>query len=162
MFITSSYTMNSKDETVRRYIMQRADLLGAIRLPDTAFKGNAGTEVVTDILILKKRAANTAYAGEDFLESPYKYINGYNGAYINSYFDTHPEMVLGTASMEGSMYRGASLTYKALEGKGSLADQIREAFKSIKGKMDYPAQLSPEKNNFAVEKASKKTTLNKQ
>ena len=156
MFITSSYTMNSKEETVRRYIMQRADLLGAIRLPDTAFKGNAGTEVVTDILILKKRAANTAYAGEDFLEAPYKYINGYNGAYINSYFDTHPEMVLGTASMEGSMYRGASLTYKALEGKGSLADQIREAFKSIKGKMDYPAQLSPEKTNFAVERAQKK------
>ena len=160
MFITSSYTMNSKDETVRRYIMQRADLLGAIRLPDTAFKGNAGTEVVTDILILKKRATNTAYSGEDFLEAPYKYINGYNGAYINSYFDAHPEMVLGTASMEGSMYRGASLTYKALEGKGSLADQIREAFKSIKGKMDYPAQLSPEKTNFAVERAGKKTKQN--
>ena len=157
MFITSSYTMNSKDETVRRYIMQRADLLGAIRLPDTAFKGNAGTEVVTDILILKKRAANTAYKGEDFLAAPYKYINGYNGANINSYFDTHPEMVLGTATMDGSMYRGGSLTYKALEGKGTLADQIREAFKSIKGKMDYPAQLSPEKANFSVERAGKKT-----
>ena len=59
MFITSSYTMNSSDSTVRRYIMQRADLLGAIRLPDTAFKGNAGTEVVTDILILKKRVGAT-------------------------------------------------------------------------------------------------------
>ena len=157
MFITSSYTMNSKDETVRRYIMQRADLLGAIRLPDTAFKGNAGTEVVTDILVLKKRTANTAYAGENFLEAPYKYINGYNGANINSYFDSHPEMVLGTASMDGSMYRGASLTYKALEGKGSLADQIRKAFSNIKGKMDYPAQLSPEKTNFAVERAGKQT-----
>ena len=157
MFITSSYTMNSKDETVRRYIMQRADLLGAIRLPDTAFKGNAGTEVVTDILILKKRAANTAYTGEDFLESPYKCVNGYNGAYINNYFNNHPEMVLGTATMDGGMYRGNNLTYKALEGKGTLADQIREAFKSIKGKMDYPAQLSPEKTNFAVEKAGNKT-----
>ena len=157
MFITSSYTMNSKDETVRRYIMQRADLLGAIRLPDTAFKGNAGTEVVTDILILKKRAANTAYTGEDFLAAPYKYINGYNGANINSYFDAHPEMVLGTATMDGSMYRGGSLTYKALEGKGTLADQIRKAFSNIKGKMEYPAQLSPEKTNFAVEKAGKKT-----
>ena len=160
MFITSSYTMNSKDSTVRRYIMQRADLLGAIRLPDTAFKANAGTEVVTDILILKKRPANTLYAGEDFLEAPYKSINGYNGAYINSYFDAHPEMILGTASMEGSMYRGASLTYKALEGKGSLADQIRSAFSHIKGKMDYPAQLSPEKTNFAVERAGKKTKQN--
>ena len=157
MFITSSYTMNSKDETVRRYIMQRADLLGAIRLPDSAFKGNAGTEVVTDILILKKRAANTAYDGENFLEAPYKYINGYNGAYINSYFNEHPEMVLGTATMDGGMYRGNNLTYKALEGKGSLADQIREAFSHIKGKMDYPAKLSPEKTNFAVERADKKT-----
>lgn len=160
MFITSSYTMNSSDSTVRRYIMQRADLLGAIRLPDTAFKGNAGTEVVTDILVLKKRAANTEYAGEDFLEAPYKYVSGYNGAYINRYFDNHPEMVLGTPSMEGGMYRGANLTYKALEGKGSLADQIREAFKNIQGKMDYPAQQSPEKTNFAVERAGKKTKEN--
>ena len=156
MFITSSYTMNSKDNTVRRYIMQKADLLGAIRLPDSAFKGNAGTEVVTDILILKKRAANTTYAGEDFLEAPYKYISGYNGAYINSYFENHPEMVLGTPTMGGSMYRGDSLTYKALEGKGSLADQIREAFKNIQGKMDYPAQQSPETTNFAVEREQKK------
>ena len=160
MFITSSYTMNSRDNTVRRYIMQKADLLGAIRLPDSAFKGNAGTEVVTDILILKKRAENTAYTGEDFLEAPYKYISGYNGAYINSYFENHPEMVLGTATMGGSMYRGDSLTYKALEGKGSLADQIREAFKNIQGKMEYPAQQSPEKVNFAVEKADKKTKEN--
>ena len=160
MFITSSYTMNSKDSTVRRYIMQRADLLGAIRLPDTAFKGNAGTEVVTDILILKKREANTPYAGEDFLEAPYKYINGYNGAHINSYFNNHPEMVLGTPSMDGGMYRGGSLTYKALEGKGSLADQIREAFTHINGKMDYTAAITPEKTNFAVERASKKTKQN--
>ena len=160
MFITSSYTMNSKDATVRRYIMQKADLLGAIRLPDNAFKGNAGTEVVTDILILKKRAANTAYAGEDFLEAPYKYISGYNGAYINSYFDNHPEMVLGTASMEGGMYRGDNLTYKAFTDRGSLADQIRAAFQNIQGKMEYPAQRSPEKTNFAVERADKKTKEN--
>ena len=160
MFITSSYTMNSQDSTVRRYIMQKADLLGAIRLPDTAFKGNAGTEVVTDILILKKRAENTNYAGEDFLEAPYKYVSGYRGAYINSYFDNHPEMVLGTPSMEGGMYRGDNLTYKAFTDRGSLADQIREAFKNIQGKMDYPAKLSPEKTNFAVERAGKKTKEN--
>ena len=162
MFITSSYTMNSKDSTVRRYIMQKADLLGAIRLPDSAFKGNAGTEVVTDILILKKRAANTAYAGEEFLEAPWTYpVKGsYNGEYISSYFTAHPEMVLGTPTFTGSMYRGNSLTYKALEGKGSLADQIREAFKNIQGKMDYPAQKSPEKTNFAVERADKKTKQN--
>ena len=160
MFITSSYTMNSKDSTVRRYIMQKADLLGAIRLPDSAFKGNAGTEVVTDILVLKKRAANTTYTGEEFLEAPHQYVSGYNGAYINSYFANHPEMVLGTASFSSGMYGGGNLTYKALEGKGTLADQIREAFKNIQGKMDYPAQLSPEKTNFAVERAGKKTKEN--
>ena len=162
MFITSSYTLNSKDSTVRRYIMQKADLLGAVRLPDSAFKGNAGTEVVTDIIILKKRAENTPYTGENFLEAPWSYpVKGnYNGAYINDYFTEHPEMVLGTPSMDGGMYRGGSLTYKALEGKGSLADQIREAFSHIKGKMDYPAKLSPEKTNFAVERASKKTKQN--
>ena len=160
MFITSSYTMNARENTVRRYIMQKADLLGAIRLPDTAFKGNAGTEVVTDILVLKKRADNTAYAGEDFLEAPYQYLSGYNGANINSYFTNHPEMVLGTASFDGGMYRGGNLTYKALEGKGTLADQIREAFKNIQGKMEYPAQRSPEKTNFAVERAGKKTKEN--
>lgn len=162
MFITSSYTMNSKDSTVRRYIMQRADLLGAVRLPDSAFKGNAGTEVVTDILILKKRAENTPYTGENFLEAPWSYpVKGnYNGAHINDYFTEHPEMVLGTPSMDGGMYRGGSLTYKALEGKGSLADQIREAFSHIKGKMDYPARLSPEKTNFAVERAAGKTKQN--
>ena len=162
MFITSSYTMNSKDATVRRYIMQKADLLGAIRLPDNAFKGNAGTEVVTDILILKKRAANTAYAGEDFLEAPWSYPvkNHYNGAYINSYFENHPEMVLGTPSFEGGMYRGDNLTYKALEGKGSLADQIRKAFQNIQGKMEYPAKRTPEKTNFAVERAGNNTKEN--
>ena len=160
MLITSSYTMNSKDNTVRRYIMQKADLLGAIRLPDNAFKGNAGTEVVTDILILKKRAENTAYAGEEFLEAPYQYISGYNGAYINSYFENHPEMVLGTATMAGGMYRGDNLTYKAFTDRGSLADQIREAFQNIQGKMDYPVKQSPEKTNFAVERADKKTKEN--
>ena len=162
MFITSSYTMNSSDSTVRRYIMQHADLLGAIRLPDTAFKGNAGTEVVTDILVLKKRAENTNYAGEEFLEAPYtRPVTGsYSGAYINDYFNNHPEMVLGTASFTGGMYRGDNLTYKALEGRGSLADQIREAFKNIQGKMDYPAKQSPEKTNFAVERAGKKTKEN--
>ena len=161
MFITSSFTMNAKETAVRQYIMQRADLLGAIRLPDSAFKGNAGTEVVTDILVLKKREANTPYAGENFLEAPYQYIDGfYGGAFVNKYFQDHPEMVLGKAAMTGGMYRGDNLTYKALEGKGTLADQIREAFKNIQGKMDYPAQLSPEKANFAVEKAGKKTKEN--
>ena len=160
MFITSAYTMNAKDSAVRKYIMGKADLLGAIRLPNTAFKGNAGTEVVTDILVLKKRPANTPYAGEAFLDSDFQYISGYNGANINEYFTTHPEMALGTPSMDGGMYRSGSLTYNPFTDRGSLADQIREAFSHIKGKMDYPAQMSRERTNLAVERASKKTKEN--
>lgn len=153
MFITSSFTMNSSDSGVRQYIMDRADLLGAIRLPNTAFKGNAGTEVVTDILVLKKRKAGTEYAGESFLESPYNYNYG---DYINSYFSEHPEMVLGTPVNKRGMYNATSLTYDPFTDRGSLGNQIRKAFDNIKGKMDYPAVTIPEKANFAVERENKK------
>lgn len=162
MFITSSYTMNSKDSTVRRYIMSKADLLGAIRLPGTAFKENANTEVVTDILILKKRPDKTSYSGVDFLESPWTYpVKGdYRGANINQYFKDHPEMVLGEPSFSGGMYRGDSLTYQPYTDKGPLSVQIQNAFANIKGKMDYPYVRSPEKTNFQVERASKKMKPN--
>lgn len=154
MFITSSFTMDSNDNGVRQYIMDRADLLGAIRLPNTAFKGNAGTEVVTDILVLKKREGGTEYAGEDFLEAEYDY--NYH-TYISNYFKNHPEMVLGKPTVKRGMYNANSLTYDPLTDKGTIDEQIREAFKNIKGKMDYPTKPSPEKTNFAVEKATKKT-----
>lgn len=140
MFITSSYTMNSRDSSVRRYIAERADLIGAIRLPDTAFKANAGTEVVTDILVLKKREAGTPYAGENFLEATWQQP----GTYINQYFADHPEMALGTPTLDGGMYRGNSLTYKAYTDRGVLSEQIRDAFKNINAQMDYPAKPTPE------------------
>ena len=154
MFITSSFTMNAKENAVRQYIMERADLLGAIRLPNTAFKGNAGTDVVTDILILKKRESGTEYAGEDFLEAEYDYNYG---AYTSNYFKNHPEMVLGKAVTKRGMYGANTLTFEPLPDKGAIDDQIREAFKNIKGKMSYPTKPSPEKTNFAVERATKKS-----
>ena len=154
MFITSSFTMNSSDSAVRQYIMDRADLLGAIRLPNTAFKGNAGTEVVTDILVLKKRASGTDYAGEDFLESTYNYEIG---ADESSYFKNHPEMVLGKAAVKRGMYGAQTLTYEPYTDRGTIGEQIREAFKNIKGEMSYTEKLSREKTNFAVERANKKT-----
>lgn len=157
MFITSSFTMNSEDNSVRQYIMKRADLLGAIRLPNTAFAGNAGTQVVTDILILKKREAGTEYAGEAFLDAPYTVIEGsWNGANINEYFKNHPEMALGTPAFTRGMYGANSLTYNPLTDKGSLGEQIRKAFDKISGKMDYKEQQAPEKANFAAERAAKK------
>lgn len=141
-FITSRYTMDARDSSVRQYIMQRADLLGAIRLPDSAFKGNAGTEVVTDILVLKKREAGTKYTGEAFETTGYHHQM--QGIYeqTNDYFAKHPEMVLGEAAATGSMYRGNSLTYTAKSG--NLEKQIEKAFSKIKGKMDYPVQRTQE------------------
>lgn len=156
MFITSSFTMNGKDNSIRQYIMERADLLGAIRLPNTAFSVNAGTEVVSDILILKKRNPGNEYAGEAFLESNYQRIDN-SGAYVNEYFDNHPEMVLGTPTITRGMYASNSLTYNPFTDKGTLGEQIREAFKNIKAKMDYPVKATPEAINKAVSKANKKT-----
>ena len=157
MFITSSYTMNGRDNAVRKYIMQKADLLGAIRLPNTAFAGNAGTSVVTDILILKKRADKTTYAGEAFENSEWQNIaGGWNGAYVNEYFAKHPEMVLGTAKLTRGMHNANELTYEPFKDRGTLGDQIREAMKNIQGKMEYPAQLSAEKSNFRQASAKKK------
>ena len=158
MFITSSFTMNSSDSAVRKYIMQRADLLGAIRLPNTAFAGNAGTSVVTDILILKKRADRTEYAGEAFESSNWEKIGtGWDGAYVNEYFTQHPEMVLGTPKLTRGMHNANELTYDPFTDRGSLGDQIRSAMQNIQGKMDYSAVLSPEKANFRQASAKKKS-----
>lgn len=161
MFITSNYTMNSKDQSVRRYIMNKADLLGAIALPEGAFKENAGTEVATTIMILKRRADGTPYAGADFLESEgitlendkYSYMGD---VYQNRYFADHPEMVLGTPARNEMYQSRDSITYKPLSDRGSLADQIREAFSHIDGRMDYPAKPTKERVNFQVEKNVKK------
>lgn len=161
MFITSNYTMNSKDPSVRRYIMNKADLLGAIALPEGAFKENAGTEVATTIMILKRRADGTPYAGADFLESEGitlendKYSNMGN-VYQNRYFAEHPEMVLGTPARNEMYQSRDSITYKPLPDRGSLASQIREAFSHIDGRMDYPAKPTKERVNFQVEKNVKK------
>ena len=167
-FITSRYTMDANHNGVRRYIADRADLIGAIRLPDTAFKANAGTEAVTDILVFKKRRTSTPYRGEPFLKSEYGYIEGTargaeetergaardTGIYavVNEYFKAHPDMVLGTPA-RGKLYSGDGLTYKAL--KGDLGRQIAKAFKSITVKMDYPAVQSPEQVREEIKKSGR-------
>ena len=147
VMLTSRFTMDSNDSAAREYISKKADLLGAIRLPDNAFKSNAGTEVVSDILIFKKRAVGTPYAGADFVTGP-RYYNG-----TNPYFDSHPEMVLGTIEQQRGRY-GFGSTVKAREG--DLGQQIREAFGRIEGKMDYPATRDREHTNFAVERGAGK------
>lgn len=147
VMLTSRYTMDSNDSTAREYISKKADLLGAIRLPDNAFKSNAGTEVVSDILIFKKRAVGTPYAGADFVTGP-KHAFG-----NNPYFDIHPEMVLGTIEQKHGRY-GFGSTVKAREG--DLGQQIREAFGKIEGRMDYPATRDREHTNFVVERGARK------
>jgi hypothetical protein len=103
--ITSRYTMDKQDSTIRRYLSDRADLVGAIRLPNTAFKANAGTEVTTDILFFRKRVPGTA----PFCCEPWRDltpIDTPDGAVsVNEYFPRHPQMMLGTMRLEGTMYR---------------------------------------------------------
>jgi N12 class adenine-specific DNA methylase len=103
--ITSRYTMDKQDSTMRRYLSDRADLVGAIRLPNTAFKANAGTEVTTDILFLKKRIPGPA-VDSGALWRDLAPIDTPDGAVaVNEYFARQPQMMLGTMRLEGTMYR---------------------------------------------------------
>lgn len=158
MFITSRYTMDAQNSSVRSYMMERADLLGAVRLPYTAFKGNANTEVVTDILIFKKREAGTPYRGEKFDYSAYANIGG-DYVNMNEYFVAHPEMVMGTLKTSGTMYRMKELN---VEPKGNnLGQQITEAIGRIEARMDYSkAAPSVEELQKRAEKARANTKEN--
>lgn len=98
-FVTSRYTMDSKDDRARRYIAERAELLGAIRLPNNAFKANAGTDVVSDILFLQKRDRPL-----DLEPAWAKVGENADGFAINRYFIDHPEMILGRQSSESAQY----------------------------------------------------------
>lgn len=110
--ITSRYTMDKQDEAVRKYLAEKADLLGAIRLPNTAFKGNAGTEVTTDIIFLKKRQPGQA-AGHEWQHLGV--IESEDGPIpVNQYFARHPEMMLGKMKLEGSMYGGHEPTLEGI------------------------------------------------
>jgi N-6 DNA methylase len=107
--ITSRYTMDKQDPGIRRYLSERADLAGALRLPNTAFKANAGTEVTTDILFLQKRAPGTPARDNPWLDlASIETPDG--SALINEYFARHPEMMLGTMRLEGSMYKNKEPT----------------------------------------------------
>ena len=125
-FVTSRYTMDSKDSTARKHMAERADLLGAIRLPNNAFKANAGTEVVSDIIFLQKRDRPIDHE-PDWVQLG----KTEDGFAINQYFVDHPEMVLGQLTMESTQY-GHDLTVAPIEGT-SLADQLAEAVQHIEG-----------------------------
>lgn len=125
-FITSKGTLDKQDSTVREYLAQRADLLGAVRLPNNAFSRNAGTDVTTDILFLQKRAQppkqmpDWVHLGQTA-----------DGIPINRYFETHPDMVLGTMAWDKSMYGNDRETTCAPLPGIELADQLSEAFSKL-------------------------------
>ena len=125
-FVTSRYSMDAQNPSVRKYLAQRADLLGAIRLPNTAFKANAGTEVVSDILFLQRRDRVMD------IEPDWVHLGQTEDGYaINSYFLDHPEMVMGRNSSESTAH-GMDYTVEPLEDS-SLADQLHEAVQHIHG-----------------------------
>lgn len=126
-FVTSRYTLDAKNPEVRRYLAQRADLLGAIRLPNNAFRANAGTDVVSDIVFLQKRETPQ-------MEEPdwvHLSENG-DGFAINSYFVEHPEMILGRPSSESTQYGRQDFTVEPIEAL-ELSDQLEDAIKYIRG-----------------------------
>ena len=126
-FVTSRYTMDSKDSTARKHMAERADLLGAIRLPNNAFRANAGTDVVSDIIFLQKRDRPIDHE-PDWIQLG-KTEDGFT---INSYFVDHPEMVLGELTTESTQYGREECTVRPIEG-AVLADQLAEAIQHIEG-----------------------------
>ena len=126
-FVTSRYTMDAKDSAARRYIAQRADFLGAIRLPNNAFKANAGTDVVSDIIFLQKRDRPIE------IEPDWVHLGANaDGFAINRYFIDHPEMVLGRQTSESTQYGRQDFTVAPIEG-ADLAEQLSGAIRNIRG-----------------------------
>ena len=127
-FVTSRFTMDAKDSSARKYLAQRADLLGAVRLPNNAFKANAGTEVVSDILFLQKleRPIDREPEWVQVGQTP-------EGFTVNQYFVDHPEMILGELSAESTQYGREDVTVDPIEG-ADLAGQLKEATAKIQGR----------------------------
>ena len=132
-FVTSRYTMDAKDSAARKYIAQRADFLGAIRLPNNAFKANAGTDVVSDIIFLQKRDRPIEIE-PDWVHTGIWRNPGANadGFAINQYFIDHPEMVLGRQTSESTQYGRQDFTVAPAEG-ADLAEQLSGAIRNIRG-----------------------------
>ena len=126
-FVTSRYTLDSKDSAARKHIAERADLLGAIRLPNNAFRANAGTDVVSDIIFLQKRDRPI-----DHEPAWVQLGKTADGIAINSYFADHPEMILGELTTESTQYGKEEATVVPIEG-ANLADQLREAVQQLEG-----------------------------
>ena len=147
-FVTSRYTMDSRDSTARKRMAERADLLGAIRLPNNAFRANAGTDVVSDIIFLQKRDRPIDHE-PDWVQLG----KTEDGFAINQYFVDHPEMVLGELTTESTQYGREELTVAPIEG-ANLADQLAEAVQHIEGQYTAAEVDTPD---IAEEEATRRT-----
>lgn len=145
-FVTSRYTMDSKDSTARKHMAERADLLGAIRLPNNAFRANAGTDVVSDIIFLQKRD-RPADIEPDWVQLG----KTEDGFAINQYFVDHPEMILGELTTESTQYGREELTVAPIEG-AVLADQLAEAVQHIEGQYVEVEVETPDVADAEVER----------
>ena len=145
-FVTSRYTMDSKDSTARKHMAERADLLGAIRLPNNAFRANAGTDVVSDIIFLQKRDRPA-----DIEPAWVQLGKTEDGFAINQYFVDHPEMVLGELTTESTQYGREELTVAPIEG-ANLADQLAEAVQHIEGQYTEVEVETPDIADVETEK----------
>ena len=145
-FVTSRYTMDSKDSTARKHMAERADLLGAIRLPNNAFRANAGTDVVSDIIFLQKRDRPIDHE-PDWVQLG----KTEDGFAINQYFVDHPEMVLGELTTESTQYGREELTVAPIEG-ANLADQLAEAVQYIEGQYTEVEVETPDIADAETEK----------
>ena len=147
-FVTSRYTLDSKDSSARKHMAERADLLGAIRLPNNAFRANAGTDVVSDIIFLQKRDRPIDHE-PDWVQLG----KTEDGFAINQYFVDHPEMVLGELTTESTQYGREELTVAPIEG-ANLADQLAEAVQHIEGQYTAAEVDTPD---IAEEEATRRT-----
>ena len=147
-FVTSRYTMDSKDSTARKHMAERADLLGAIRLPNNAFRANAGTDVVSDIIFLQKRDHPIDHE-PDWVQLG----KTEDGFAISQYFVDHPEMVLGELTAENTQYGREELTVAPIEG-ANLANQLTEAVRHIEGQYTAAEVDAPD---IAEEEATRRT-----
>ena len=142
VFVTSRYTLDAKDESVRRYLAERGELLGAIRLPNNAFRANAGTDVVSDIIFLQRRE-------QPLTELPDWVHVGTTpeGFTVNRYFIDHPDMVLGTPTAESTQYGRQDYTVAPIEG-ADLSELLHEAVQNIHG--EYTEREMEEAENTDI------------
>lgn len=131
MFVTSRYTMDKLDDKARAYLSERADLVGAIRLPQTAFKQNAGTDVVTDVLFLRKKVKGETFDQAKAWGKSVPMKVGAKSYPINEYFHAHPEMVLGTPSDTGKMANSPEPQYTVLATAGDIEAMFDKAVEAL-------------------------------